>query len=261
MIGYPFLFNGVLNSLAPQKGGLLGYNYPNDLPSPYESWYTAMEQDLKVVIVEDEALYREMLAASLRQRQGLLVVGDWATGEEALQHLPALKPDVAIVDISLGEGMTGIQLGLQLRRFLPTLGIVLLSNTLMPSMLRRIPDQALGGWSYLHKQHVSNLGVLEHAIRSTAAGLVALDPDIRMKERTDGEGGGPLTARQLDVLRLMAQGYSNEGIATSLELSAKSVANYTNAIYERLHIPTELTGVQPRVSAVLYFLKRLVEDQ
>jgi len=217
--------------------------------------------DLRVVIVEDEPLYREMLTIAIGQRQGLQVVAACPTGEAALEAMAAYHPDVLVLDVSLGGGMNGIQVGLRVRRTRPTVGIVLLSNTLKPSMLQLIPDEQLAGWSYLHKGAVNNMGALDHAIRSAAQGLVALDPSIGTRDLVPTLSKPALTARQLDVLRLMAQGHGNLTIAQLLHLSEKSVANYTNAIYERLGIDTLGLGHQPRVKAALYYVKELAQDQ
>lgn len=214
----------------------------------------------RVVVVEDEDLYREMLVSILSLRPQLEVVGSFASGADALAQIPALRPDVVLMDIVLGGGMNGIQVGLKLRQALPRLGIALLSNHLKPSILRSIPENAMLGWAYLHKAAVKSIAVIERAIAGTADGMVVLDPGIIASASRTQRAPVDLTPRQVDVLHLMAQGYSNEGIAEGLGLTEKTVSNYINNIYQRLTIDGDNPQMQPRIKAVLYYLNELADE-
>jgi len=214
----------------------------------------------RVVVVEDEDLYREMLVSILGLQPQFKVVGSFGSGANALAQIPELRPDVAVMDIVLGGGMNGIQVGLKLRKALPSLGITLLSNHLKPSILTAIPENNMTGWAYLHKATVKSIAVLERAISGTADGMVVLDPGIMASAQRNQRAPVELTPRQVDVLHLMAQGYSNEGIAERLGLTEKTVSNYINGIYQRLTIEWDDPQVQPRVKAVLYYLKELAEE-
>src|SRR3989337_785396 len=99
---------------------------------------------MRIVIVEDEDLYRDLLKTALAQEPRLEVVA-FADGESALEACCRLQPSVAIVDIALGDGMNGVQFGLLLRRELPKVGIVLLSNHLDYEYLRSIPEEVISG--------------------------------------------------------------------------------------------------------------------
>jgi DNA-binding NarL/FixJ family response regulator len=132
----------------------------------------------RVVVVEDEEPYREMLVSILSFRLQFEVAGSFATGAEAPDQFPSLQPDVVLTDIVVGGGMNGIQLGLKLRKVLPRVGITLLSNHLKTSILCSIPERDMMGWAYLHKAAVKNIGVIERAIAGTADGMVVLDPGI-----------------------------------------------------------------------------------
>lgn len=216
------------------------------------------EATVRIVIVEDEDLYRDLLVTSLAYQPQIKVVGDFGAAESALEHAPALRPDVALIDIALGGAMNGIQLGLRLRERLPTVGICLLSNSLTPAILRSVPESQLTGWSYLHKKAVSNVEVLTRAIVGASRGLVVLDPEITANagpQRTVDD----LTPRQMDVLRLIAQGYSNEAIGAQLGLAEKTVANYINSIYQKLQIDAAAPDIQPRVKATLYYFRTVVD--
>lgn len=212
---------------------------------------------IRLVIVEDEALYRELLATALASHPRFEVVQAFQDAGGALAEIPDLAPDVALLDIELGGPIHGVRLGTLLRRALPRLGIVLLSNHADPDFLAAVPRQEVTGWAYLLKRSVTDLAALERAIEGAAAGLVVLDPKLAAAPMS-GEGGlGRLTPRQFEILRLIAQGHTNAGIARRLGLSAKSVENQINVIYQELDIDTADREMHPRVRAVLLYLEHL----
>lgn len=212
------------------------------------------ERIIRVVIVEDENLYRDLLGRTLNQCSGIQVIGEFADTVEALQQIPTLEPDVAILDIQLGEGRNGIQLGLKLRERLPQLGVVLLSNYPRASVLRSVPEKTISGWSYLLKTAVTNVDMLLRAIEGAAAGLVVFDPSTTKASRYQEEPLATLTAREREVLERMAQGYSNAAIARDLGLTTKTVENYVSLIFQKLEVDWDEPDIQPRVQAVLLYL-------
>ena len=111
-----------------------------------------LKEAIKVVVVEDEALYRDMVAKVLVKVGDIETLGSYENVEEAEQDIPKLKPDVVIMDIELGAGINGIKLALQLREVLANLGIVLLSNHSKIGFARTLARQELKGWSYLLKK-------------------------------------------------------------------------------------------------------------
>lgn len=216
------------------------------------------EKKLKVVIVEDEHLFRDLLRVSLSQSGRIEVVGDFADGESALDGAPALRPDVAILDIELRrDGLNGIQTGLLLKQQQPDLGIVLLSNHREPAFLSSLTEGELAGWSYLLKGSVTDVDSLARAIVGAAEGYVILDPQLIRRSRPRPEEPlARLTPRQLEVLELIAQGWSNTAIGGRLAISRKSVENQINAIFQILGIEKDDISVQPRVRAVLKYLQQ-----
>ncbi len=214
------------------------------------------EQATRIALVEDEDLYRDLLRIVLGQQPRFAVVGAFADGPSAIREIPELAPDVAILDIELRGGMNGIQLGLQLRRRLPQLGIVLLSNHGDPQFVASLPHDVIAGWSYLLKKSVSDVGALSRAIAGAQAGFVVLDPALvtAMRPR-EGSATGRLTPRQREILGLIAQGLTNSAIARQLVLAEKSVENQINAIYQQLAIDRDDHTIQPRVKAVLMYLE------
>lgn len=217
---------------------------------------TGTEKRVRILILEDEDLFRDLLRVALSQRQRFEVVGAYAQGQDVLEAAGKLKPDVAILDIELGGQLNGIRVGLSLRRQLPKVGILLLSNHGNPQFVSSLPREAMAGWSYLLKKTVSDLAALERAIEGAASGFVVLDPQIvtGMQPRTGGYVSR-LTPRQREILTLIAQGFTNAGIAEQLVLSEKSVENQINGIYHQLEIDRETSPVQPRVKAVLIYLQ------
>lgn len=217
---------------------------------------TGIEKRVRILILEDEDLFRDLLRVALSQKPHFEVVGAYAQGQDVLQAAEKLKPDVAILDIELGGQLNGIQVGLSLRRQLPKVGILLLSNHGNPQFVSSLPRESMAGWSYLLKKTVSDLAALERTIEGAASGFVVLDPQLvtGMQPRTGGYVSR-LTPRQGEILTLIAQGYTNASIAEQLVLSEKSVENQINAIYHQLEIDREVSPMQPRVKAVLIYLQ------
>jgi len=210
---------------------------------------------IRTIIVEDEPLYRQLLATSLGTLPRIQVLDSFSHGAEALSHLERLQPDVVLMDIQLATGDTGVVVGLKMRQKNPNLGIVLLSNHDEPGILKLIPRTEISGWCYLLKQSASNVQVVARAIEAAANGLVVLDSDlVRAYEPSPTSAFSGLTARQQELLALIAQGYSNLAIAQAMGITVKSVENYITQLYQSLHIEAHQDGLHPRVSAVLLYL-------
>lgn len=218
-----------------------------------------MAGPIRLVIVEDEHLYRDLLGAVLRLDPQLEVVGSFDGAESALAAARDLRPDVALLDIELGGPVNGVQLGLLLRERLPKLGIVLLSNIRAPRLLASLPEAEAAGWSYLLKRSVRDVGVVRRAIDGAASGLVTLDPSLVSGRRARERGPlSALTPRQLEILGLVAEGWKNESIADRLSLSVKTIENQIVVVYQALGL--ERGPVHPRVKAVLLYVAETRED-
>jgi DNA-binding NarL/FixJ family response regulator len=209
-----------------------------------------------VVLVEDEDLYRELLRSALSQHPRLEVVGSFADGESALERVPALRPQVALLDIVLGGKLNGVQVGMLLKRHLPTIGIVLLSNHGAPGILASLPPEALNGWSYLLKRSVRDVESLLRAIEGAASGLMMIDPHLVAGRRArEGSRLAKLTPRQREILALVAQGYTNAAIAQELVVAPKTVEKQLNLLYQELGVDRGSSALHPRVKAVLLYLE------
>ncbi|HEU0020320.1 MAG TPA: response regulator transcription factor [Dehalococcoidia bacterium] len=210
---------------------------------------------IRIMIVEDEGLFRDMLKISLGAVPNLEVVEAVSDGLSAIDGASRLYPDVILMDIELGGDPNGIAAGRIIKLEHPNTGIVILSSHRERQYLSLIAAEESSGWSYLLKQSVSDSGALARAIEGAASGLVVMDPTVvnSLKPRKGSVTSG-LTPRQQEVLTMMAQGYNNAAIAEKLVLGTKSVENYINAIYQELSL-SHNGPLHPRVQAVLTYVK------
>lgn len=213
------------------------------------------EEKIRIAVIEDEALFREMLVGALSREARLEVVGTADNAEKAIALARAAKPDVMLMDIELAGDMDGIEAALEIKRARPEIGIVILSSHDDPRYVTSLPLGESAGWAYLLKQTVHDLSAVILAIEGCMRGMVVMDPSMMAKLRPrETSEVGRLTPRQQDVLRLLAQGFSNAGIARKLVLEERSIEGYINVIYQHLGLSGE-SEINMRVKAALAFLK------
>ena len=209
---------------------------------------------LKVLIVEDERLFGELLCHTLSREPSIEVVDVVADGETAVALAATVHPDAVLMDVELQGTMDGITAALEIKKERKETGIVILSAHHNRRYLASLPLNTNPGWSYLLKQSVPNVATLVRAIQGSVTGMVVLDPQVvSLLTPNAGSKIAGLSRRQQDVLELIAQGYNNSEIASRLVLREKSVETYINTIYRELELPTE-NGVNPRVRATILFL-------
>jgi DNA-binding NarL/FixJ family response regulator len=161
---------------------------------------------------------------------------------------------VAVLDVNLPDG-NGVSLGLQLQRADPDLAVMLLSSEDVMGLFTSVQDQAAQPWSYLSKRSSFARDVLVRAVVATAQGQVVLDPYLVQRSTPRARTAvAELTPAQFQVLRLVAEGWSNQGVAERLGLSERSVESHLQAIYQRLRISGDEHN--RRVAAVLAFLEQ-----
>lgn len=216
---------------------------------------TPGERAVRVAVVEDHTLFRSMLDHVVTSTDGLHLTVSCATVTQARAQITPGSIDVALLDVDLPDG-NGIALGVLLCRADPKVSIVLLSAQDALGLMLDLPRDVAGSWSYLSKTSTMDSDALVHAIKVAAEGGSTLDPALlrRMRPRV-GTKVAQLTARQYAVLRLLASGLSNAGIAHELEITEKSVQNHVNAVYATLGIDASPER-NPRVTAAL----RLIEE-
>ena len=209
----------------------------------------------KIIIVEDEALFRELLCRTLESEPGLEVVGEAEDGETAIRLAEELNPDVVLMDIELLGELDGIEAALQIKKTKPHIGIVILSVHRDRRYITSLPLEEVGGWAYLLKQTVPDLTTIIRAIEGSKAGMLVIDPSMVKSLRPKQDSAlGRLTTRQHEVLEHIAQGYNNHAIAERLGISRKSVETYINTIYQELQLSDE-PDIHARVKATLLFLE------
>ena len=206
---------------------------------------------IRVAIVEDQPLFRDLLASGLEDYADLEIALCVGTVQEARSLIPASNIDVAVLDVELPDG-NGIGLGAGLKRQQPSIGIVTLSMLDMLEPFLSMDQSIRVGWSYLLKTSANNLETVVSAIRQSVVGASVIDPELAMRSKPRvGSAVAMLTPRQFEVLRLVARGDSNEAIAGELGIAENSVVNHLTAIYATLGI---MDGKNARVSATLEFL-------
>jgi DNA-binding NarL/FixJ family response regulator len=206
----------------------------------------------RIAVVEDQALYREMIAATLGQRPEIEVVVTADGARQGRELITAGSADVAVLDVDLADG-NGLALGIQLRRADPAIGILLLSAQDVMGVLLDLPADVRRGWSYLSKSSALSTDSLVAAIQATANGVTVLDPELLHRARPrEGSAVSQLSERQYEVLQSVAQGDSNAVVADRLGIAVRSVEAHLGMIYATLNIPE---GQNARVTAVLRLLE------
>ncbi len=213
---------------------------------------------MRVVIADDAMLIREGLALLLAEA-GCDVVGRSGDAAGLLRDVSVTRPDVAIVDIKMPPTHTdeGLAAAHEIRRSYPDVGVLVLSQYLESHYALRLLEEAPGRVGYLLKDRLSDVAVLVDALRRLAEGECVIDPTIVSRLIARPRPPGPfdaLTARERDVLRLMAEGYSNRAIADELYVSTRTVEAHMRHILVTLGLP-ESSATHRRVLAVLTYLR------
>ena len=212
---------------------------------------------MRVVIAEDLFLLREGLVRLL-SAHGFEIVAAVATAPELLTALVDEHPDVGIVDVRLPPTHTddGLRAALKARQQIPGLPVLVLSQYVERLYARELLADQAGGVGYLLKDRVFNDDQFTGAIRTVASGGTVLDPEVigKLLERhSRTEPLTRLTAREREVLALMAEGRSNAAIAQRLFITEKAVSKHAAGIFTRLGLaPSD--DDNRRVLAVLAYL-------
>jgi DNA-binding NarL/FixJ family response regulator len=213
---------------------------------------------MRVVIAEDSVLLREGISRLLDEN-GFDVVGSCSTADELLLKVRSYSPDVAIVDIRLPptHNDEGMRAALEIRAKHPSVGILVLSQYVELGLAMQLLADSADGAGYLLKDRISDVREFADAVRRIATGGSAVDPIIvstLLAKRRDNDPLAELTPREREVLELMAEGHSNQGIADKLVITVRAVEKYVSSIFGKLGIPS--TGSESRrVLAVLLYLR------
>jgi len=202
---------------------------------------------IRVFLLDDHEIVRTGLRALLESTDDLEVVGEAGTVAEALSRIPALRPDVAILDVRLPDG-SGVEVCREIRSNHPEIACVMLTSyaddeALMASIMA-------GAAGYVLKQ-VGSLDLLD-TIRRAGAGQSLLDPALTervLARLRDGAAADPrlasLTPQERRILDLIAEGYTNRQIAETMFLAEKTVKNYVSNLLAKL-------GMERRTQAATF---------
>jgi DNA-binding NarL/FixJ family response regulator len=213
---------------------------------------------VRVAIAEDGVLLREGLVQLLAAR-GFEVVGSCDTAERLLMLVRSYSPDVVIVDIRLPPTHSdeGLRAALEIRARHPSVGVLVLSQYVELGLAMKLLADSAEGVGYLLKNRINDVKDFLAAVRRVAAGGSALDPTIVSTLLSKRRGDDPLealTPREREILVLMAEGRSNQGIADRLVITLRAVERHVSTIFGKLGLPS--TGTESRrVLAVLLYLR------
>jgi DNA-binding NarL/FixJ family response regulator len=212
---------------------------------------------MRVVLAEDLYLLRTGIQRLL-EVHGFEVIEAVDNGPALLRALVERQPDVAIVDVRLPPNFTdeGLRAAIEARRQVPGLPVLVLSQYVEQLYARELLADKAGAVGYLLKDRVFNDDQFTDAIRSVASGGTVMDPEVVTKlltKRSRDEPLARLTAREREVLALMAEGRSNSAIAQRLFVSDKAVAKHSTSIFAKLDLAASEDDNR-RVLAVLAYL-------
>jgi DNA-binding NarL/FixJ family response regulator len=214
---------------------------------------------VRIVIAEDQLLLREGLSRLLAEN-GFDVVAAVGDAVALRTSVAELRPEVALVDIRLPPAFRdeGLRAALEIRSTFPGTATLILSQYVEQAYAAELLADGGGRVGYLLKDRVFDVDEFVEAVRRVGQGGTALDPQVVAQLVSRHRQGGPLdrlTAREREVLGLMAEGRSNTGIAEALVLTIGAVEKHIASIFMKLDLPRS-EGDNRRVLAVLAYLQR-----
>jgi DNA-binding NarL/FixJ family response regulator len=217
-----------------------------------------MSEPISVVIAEDNVLLREGLTRLL-QESGFEVAGQAGDAEDLLRKVGAHRPDVAVVDVRMPPTHTdeGLRAARQIRTDHPQTAVLVLSQYVEEAYALDLLAESTERTGYLLKDRVGDIDTFTDAVRRVAGGGSALDPEVvalLLGRRRREDPLEPLTAREREVLGLMAEGRSNNAIAEALVVTERAVEKHVTSIFSKLDLVPAVEDHR-RVLAVLAYLR------
>jgi DNA-binding NarL/FixJ family response regulator len=194
---------------------------------------------IRVLVADDHALLRDGLTALLRSAADIEVVGEAASGEEAIAACERVRPDLVLMDVAM-PGLGGLEATLAIRRQHPAVRVLVLTQHENPEYVRRFIKAGAAG--YVLKRSAG--ADLARAIRAVMEGGLVLDPAIARTVVDEAGSASPsgdaayesLTSREKQVLKLVAEGRSNKEVADVLEISVKTAMTHREHLMQKLGI-------------------------
>ncbi len=212
---------------------------------------------MRIMIAEDDALLREGLVLLL-STAGIEVVAAVDNADDFLVAVAAERPDAVVVDVRLPPTFTddGLRAAVKARELHPGLPVLVLSSWVEDSYAAELLGDGMGGVGYLLKERVGKVDRFLDSLRRVAAGGTAMDPEVisqLLVRRKADDPMAALTAREREVLALMAEGHNNATIAERLVVSEGAVHKHIRSIFAKLGLAADEVGHR-RVLAVLAYL-------
>ncbi len=202
-----------------------------------------MPHKITVLLADDHALVRRGFRRMLEDDPGISVVGEESDGLEAVRLAAELKPRVIVMDCAMPE-LNGIEATRKILEIYPEAGILMLSMHSEETLVSQALQAGARGYVLKNAMDLD----LVSAVKSIAAGMTVLDPQVSRKEALKGERGGSLTPRELQILQQIVAGKSNKEIASDLNLSANTVAVHRANIMDTL-------GIHKTAELVVYAIR------
>ena len=200
------------------------------------------EKNIRIVLVDDHPLVKEGIIARLDNEETLEVVGSASEGAEALTLIAEVRPDVVLMDISM-PGMSGFEATERLRAEMPEVRVLILSMHESREYILKLIQCGAAGYVLKDVSSSELIAAIETVHRggtyfsAGASQSLFSQPDLQ-PPATDSETLGPLTGREKEVLRLLAQGDSNKEVARHLDISVRTVESHRQNIKNKLGIQT-----------------------
>ena len=215
---------------------------------------------LRVALGEDSYLAREGISRVLEAEDDIEIVATCEDFESLRAAVGETEPDVVLTDIRMPPTHTdeGIRLAAELRATHPAVGVVVLSQYAEPLYATKLLESGSDGRAYLLKERVTDRGELSRALREVAEGRSVVDAQIveallEVRRRREESGLETLTSREQEILALIAEGWSNEAIASRLFITKRAVERHINSIFWKLELG-DSADVSRRVKAALLYL-------
>lgn len=202
-----------------------------------------MSKKITVLLVDDHSLVRRGFRRMLEDEPDMNVVGEAGDGEEAIRAARELRPRVVVMDCAL-PGMNGLDATRQILEDQPEIAVLMLSMHSENTWVRQAIEAGAKGYVLKNAMDLE----LGPAIRKVAAGETVFDPRVEQHSALKGERNGGLTHRELQVLQMIVDGKSNKEIATTLDLSANTVAVHRANIMNTL-------GIHKTAELVVYAIR------
>jgi DNA-binding NarL/FixJ family response regulator len=218
----------------------------------------AQPAPIRVLVGEDQPIVREGIVHVLTD-SGFEVVGTAGDARDLVRKARLDRPDVVVTDIQMppGHADDGLRAALEIRSAQPGVGVLVLSQFLEDRYAFDLVADGAQGVGYLLKEKVGDLGVFTDAVRRVADGGSALDPDVvgrLVGRRRRSSPLDTLTKRETEVLALIAEGYSNAGVARELVVTVAAVERHVTSIFDKLGLQ-QSPNQHRRVLAVLNYLQ------